>query len=265
MFYARNFIFNDIPSEFFGLYLGEFNGGGDATTATSSDVQLLTQKLFRKPVPLFWGAEQTPVLSFPLAMYSERELTAVDFSEISTWLYGQQNYKELRICQNDMPNVYFNAFLTAPQIVRTGNMIQGTTCTVVCDSPWGWREPKYYDYSWGDNTYQIDDTITFFNESANGFYTYPSELVIHGNIFGGSVTITNVTDNNRQFILTLLPEEVVTLDCEHQFISSTLVQYPLINFNKKWLRFLPGENNLIISGNISEIEITSPIAFKVGG
>jgi phage-related protein len=262
-FYAKNFIFNGKPSEFYGLYLGEFNGSGESMTAASSDVSLLTQKLFRKPVPLFWGAEQTPILSFNLSMYSEFEIHTPDFSNIATWLFGQMNYKVLRVCQNDMIDTYFNCFLTAPQIVREGNMIRGLSATVLCDAPWGWREGKEYDYNWGDNTYQIDDTIILNNENSNNFYTYPTSLKIYANIFGGSVTITNTTDNNRAFILNLLPEEVVTLDCDHQFISSTLVQYPLINFNKNWLRFLQGTNNLTISGNISEIKISSPVAVKI--
>jgi hypothetical protein len=263
-FYATRFIFDEIPSEFYNLYLGEFSGGGEATTATSNDVILLTQKLFRKPTPLFWGTEQTPVLSFPLFVYSPDEITADAFSEISTWLFGQQTYKKLRLCQDDMVETYFNCFLTAPQIIRMGNIIQGFTTTVICDSPWGWKNSKYYDYTYPDQ-YTITDNIAFFNESANAFYTYPTELVITGNVFGGSITIVNTTDNSRSFELDLVPNEVVTMNCDLQFISSNLVTYPLANFNLNWLRFLPNTNNIVISGNVKELEITMPVAVKVGG
>jgi hypothetical protein len=269
-FYATRFIFNNKPSEFYNLYLGEFGGSGEATTAASSDVSLLTLKLFRRPVPLFWGAEQTPVLQFPLSIYSPDEISAPAFSEISTWLFGQQNYKTLRICQNDMIDTYFNCFLTAPQIMRMGNLIQGFGATVVCDAPWGWKTSKSYTYSYNPYSYSIVDRFNFFNESANAFYTYPSQLVITANVYGGSVVIENVTDdtgtgNYRPFALTLSPNEVVTLDCDHQLISSTLVTYPLYNFNLNWLRFLPGINDIYITGNVQQIQITSPIAVKIGG
>jgi phage-related protein len=267
MFYAKTFIFDDKPSEFYSLYLGEFSGSGDATTSASNDLSLLTLKLFRRPVPLFWGAEQTPVLQFPLSMYSDaKEIDAMQYSTISTWLFAQQAYKKLRICQPDMQDVYFNCFLTAPQVVRQGNIIRGFTTTVTCDAPWGWKVPKYYSYTYNPNSYSISDTVSFLNESANGFYTYPTPLKITANTFGGSVTITNITDNSRVFTLNVLPNEVVTLDCDHQIISSTLVTYPLYNLlNQHWLRLLPGVNTLSISGNVYKIEITTPIAVKVGG
>jgi len=263
-FHAKNFIFDEKPSEFYNIYLGEFNNdSSDIATPSSGDVSLLTQKLFRRPTPLFWGSEQLPVLSFPLALYSPDEISAPAFSEIGTWLFGQMEYKTLRICQNDLFDVFFNCFFAAPQSIRTGNIIRGLSCTVICDSPFGWKTPKYYDYTF-TNQYLITDYVTFFNESADSAYTYPTELIITANIFGGSVTITNITDNSRQFILTLLPNEVVTLDCNHQFISSSLVTYPLYNFNLSWLRFLPGTNTLKIEGNVSEVEITSPVAVKIG-
>jgi len=261
-FYGRTFIYNGIPSEFFNCYIGDFGGEGESRTTGSNNVELLTQKLFRRPAPLLFGAEQTPVLTFPLSAYFQTELTAAEYSGVAGWLFGQQEYKPLRICQNDMEDTYFNCFLTEPDILRIGNMIQGFTTTVVCDAPWGWREPKKYSYTYRGAT--ASGTIIFFNESANSFYTYPTELMITANRFGGSVTITNVTDNNRQFYITLSPYEIITMNCDLQFISSSIVTYPLENFNKNWLRFLKGRNDLTVLGNISAISITSPIAVKVG-
>jgi phage-related protein len=263
-FYAKNFTFDDIPSEFYNLYLGEYNGSGEAITAASSDVSLLTQKLFRKPVPLFWGAESTPVLSFPVSVYCPGELTADEFSNVSAWLFGQMNYKELRICQNDMQEVYFNCFLTSPQIVREGNLIRGMTFTVVCDAPWGWKQSKTYTYgTYGG--YTINETVYLLNESANNGYTYPSSLIVTGNIFGGTATITNVSDASRQFIYTLSPSEVVTIDCENQIMTSTLVTYPIASFNLNFLRLIRGYNQLQFTGNITSVSITSPVAVKIGG
>ena len=83
--------------------------------------------------------------------------------------------------------------------------------------------------------------------------------------YGGAVNIINTSDANRTFILTLLPNEVVTLNCDLQFISSTLVTYPLANFNQKWLRFIRGANNLTVIGNVDDISITAPIGVKIGG
>jgi len=263
-FYATNFIFDDIPSEFYNLRLGVFNSAGEDISAGSDDVNLLTQKLYRRPIPLFWGAEQTPVLTFPLSVYSTSEITAQNYSDIAGWLFGQQNYKELRVCQNDMADVYFNCFLTAPQIVREGNIIRGFTTTAICDSPWGWKESKHYTYTYNTNYYTTDN-IAFLNESANSFYTFPTEVKITANLYGGSVTITNTSDGSRQSVLTVLPNEVITINSDLQTISSDLITYPLYNFNLNFPRFIRGTNNLVITGNIYQLEITTPVAVKISG
>ena len=266
-FYGHTFIFDEIPSEFYNLYLGEFNGSGDATTAASSDVSLLTQKLFRRPVPLLWGTEQTPVLQFPLSVYSTAEITAESFSEISGWLFGQQTCKKLRICQHDMTDIYYNAFLTAPQIIREGNIIYGFTCTVICDAPWGWHEPRYHEYAYNPYEYSIADNIYFLNASENAFYTYPTSLIITANLFGGQVSIVNVTDASRTLLIApLLPNEVITINNDLQLMSSTLVTYPLYKLsNLIFLRLVRGTNNLVVTGNIAKFSIEYTLAAKIGG
>ena len=261
-FYAEDFIFNNIPSEFYDLYIGEIDASGTSSTTGSNDVSLLTKKLFRRPVPLFFGAEQTPVLEFALSAYFRSEISAQAYPAVGSWLFGHQNYKVLRICQDDMQNIYFNAFFTSPEIMRIGNMIHGLTTRVICDAPWGWKDSSVYTESWGG--IGMSDTISYYNESSNNFYTYPTELKITANSVGGSVTITNQSDSNRQFILTLSGDEVVTINCDLQTISSDSVALPLARFNKNWLRFIKGVNTLLVVGNVASISITSPIAVKVG-
>jgi phage-related protein len=264
MFYAKNFIFDNVPSEFYNLYIGEFGGEGESTTAASSDVSLLTQKLFRRPVPFFWGAEQLPVLQFSLSIYSPIEINAPDYSLISSWLFGQQNYKQLRICQNDMMDIYFNCFLTNPQVMRIGNIIRGFTMNVVCDSPFAWKNSKTITYYYGD--YLTNTSINFYNESANNFYTFPASLIVASNIYGGTIQIQNDNDNNRLFAYTAVANELITFNCDTQTISSNLMSYALPGFNLNWLRLVRGTNNLALVGNINYITIqTGPIAVKVGG
>jgi phage-related protein len=241
---------------------------GEDTTPTSSDVNLLTQKIYRRPVPLFYGVEQTPVLQFPISMYSpdkNLEVTAGNFSEIATWLFGQMAYKQLRLCQNDMQEIFFNCFLVNPQIIRVGNIIRAMTANVICDAPWGWKEPITHARTYDPNAYSVYDSFSIDNESANNFYTFPTNMIIQANIFGGSVTITNASDASRQFILTLVPNEIVTVNCDLQTITSNIVTYPLGGFNDNFLRFIQGTNNLNITGNIKSFSLTYPVAVKISG
>jgi hypothetical protein len=266
-FYGTSFLYKDIPSEQYDLYLGNINDSGEGTTSGSNDVNLLTQKLFRRPTLMLLGVEQSPNLSFPIYVYSPEEISALDYSQISAWLFGQQNYSKFQIVQEDMIDIYFNAFLTAPNIVRVGNFIKAFTTTVQCDSPWGFREPKTYTYTYGDS-YTINQDIIFLNESANAFYTYPTSFIVTANIFGGNFLLINHSDNERTFTLgtvtdPLLPNEVITMNPDQQLVSSNLTTYPLSKTSTNWIRFLPGYNLLTVSGNISSFSFTIPIAAKV--
>ncbi len=264
-FLAKTFIYNNIPSEVHNLYLGDVDGEGEISAAGSNSVSLLTQKLFRRPIPLFFGAEQTPCLQFPISAYCPDDLDAPNYSDVSSWLFGQQQYGILRICQNDMLEIYYRCFLINPQITRIGNFIRAFTTTVLCNSPFAWAEPITETHTYNPNAYSITDNITFLNRSANVFYTFPTNVTIVGNIFGGSVSITNISDVNRQFIYILAPNETIVFNCDLQIITSNLVTYPLVNFNKNFLRFVQGINNLIVTGNISSLSISYDVAVKIGG
>jgi len=265
MFYGNSFIFDGVASEMFNLYLGQIGDSGESMTS-GSDVSLTTQKIYRRPTPFIYGAEQTPVLSFPLSVYVPGEMVAPHYSAIAGWLWGQSKYKILRICQEDIQEVYFNVFLTAPEITRVGNIIRAFRTTVVCDSPWGYKEAQRYT----SPTYSgqvMSDEFTFYNDSDNSAYTYPRELKIIANAYGGTVTITNITDSNRVFTLTdLLPNEIITINCDLQIMTSDLVTYPLYKFTtKNWLRLVRGGNSLSVSGNISNFYITTyPTPVKIG-
>ena len=268
-FYARTFIFNGIPSEFFNLYLGDLlDGTGSSTgivsTDGSSNISLLTQKIYRRAAPLLYGVEQTPVLQFPFSVYCPDDLQAPDYSDVASWLFGQQQYLKLRICQPDMADVYFNCFLADPQIVRVGNIIRGATFTVICDAPWGYRIPKTYNFSWADGV-SVNDTKVLLNQSDNNFYTFPTNLVITANSIGGVINITNTSDENRVLSVTTTGGEIITMNCYDQTIESSLVSTPLDNFNLNWLRLKKGKNVLNITGNILSMTMTHEIAAKIGG
>ena len=270
-FYARSFIYDGIPCEQYSLYIGDLAsttpGSGEIFTPGSSDISPLLQKIFRRPTPYLYGVDQTPSLTFVLSTYAMNgTISADEYSLIAKWLFGRQAYAKLIICQNDMIPIFFNALMTTPQIIRVGNQITGFTTNVLCDSPWGWKQPKTYEYDYSSTNYIASDTIYLNNESANTFYTYPTSLIITANIFGGSLTLTNVTDNNRLFGISLSPNEVVTINCDTQVVTSSIETYPINNItDKNFLRLLPGLNTINILGNISSLSMTVPCAVKVGG
>lgn len=264
-FYGRAFIFSDIPSETYGLYISDLDASGISNSMGSYNVEIKEKKIFRRSVPYLFGVTGVPHLEFDMTVLAEEELTAEDFEGVQKWLFGQDGYKTLQIDQYDMESVVFYAILNSPEIIRVGNKIQGCKFHVVCNSPFGFTFPKVYTCAYGSSV--VDAMESFYNSSDDtSNYLYPSCVITMNNI-AGNITITNESDNNRVFEITgLHANEVLTINNSLQTISSSTGLKRLGNFNKHWMRFVPYLNTLHVQGNVESIVMTySDIVKKIGG
>jgi len=261
-FYGYFFVFNDIPSEYYNLRIFNFGSGGNESQSTGGDVSLVTQGIYRRPVPYFYGVNQDTVLTFPLVFGSYTALDKTTQDLIHKWLFGQMGYKKLVIVQEDMSSMYYNCFLTDPKSVSIGNLGYAFEATVVCDSPWAWSNDKTFTRTYA--TDNVNDTFVFVNESANKDYLYP-EIAFTLNSLGSGITITNVTDSNRQFIFAgITPLETITVDNNRQILSSSTGLYRLSKFNLNWFRLLQGMNTINISGGVSSFSMDYKFAITGG-
>jgi phage-related protein len=260
-FSARNFVFGGVASENYEMVI---SSDGGETTSSVSDVEPLTAKPYRRTKNFIYGVNQLPVLTFPVTFHSlTGAISADDFNLISGWLFSQQNYKPLRIVQDDMTPIVFNAFLLNPQVIRVGNEIVGCKATVTCDSPFGYTDTKVTTYTYATPPSSVQ--INFFNYSQNSGYTYPTiEFTMAAG--GGGLTIQNISDNGREFIFTtLLSLENVVVDNDLQIITSSTSLYRLSHFNLNFFRLVKGVNTLMVTGAISSLKISYPFAIKIGG
>lgn len=248
-FWGRNFVFDSIPSETYSMIISS-NDGGEGNTNGSLSVNIKTQEIFRRPVPYFYGVQQSPVLEFPVSITTtEMELTEEDASLVQKWLFGKQGYKKLQIVQTDMEDFYFNCFLIDPQIRRVGNIIRGFDCTVKCDSPFAWGYPV------STTLYTSTNAQTIYNKSDNLFYTYPT-LTIKMLGSGGSFYISNNTDGGgTRFlsIFSLFLGETLTINNDLQIITSSTGLNRLANVAPpvNFFRLLPGVNSISVSTAIN--------------
>ena len=259
-FAGKNFVFDGTPSETYNLFVSNTESG-DVSINASSNVDIISESIYAKSVPYFYGAAQREVLTFPLFVSSPEEIDAGVAGKISSWLFGQREYKKLQIYQSDLLDVYFNAFLTSPRARRVGNRIVGYDFTVTCDSPFAWMFPQTETYSY--TTELVDDDVVIQNISDNSDYLYMEmEITING--FGGSVTVTNNSDDGRIFGITgLTAGEVLTVDNDRGILTSSLDLRRLGSFNKNWFRLIQNKNEVNISGNVESIEMTYNFARKV--
>lgn len=264
-FYGKSFLYNNIPSDYYGLMISELDSSGVNESMGSSNMEIKEQKIFRRPTPFFLGATPSPKLSFGMSAFSEEEINADFFALIQKVFFSSRTYKKLQILQDDVAEIYFDCILNDPKIIRVGNLLRGISFTVDCSSPFAFNFPKTTTYTY--TTPSVNSTVIFNNSSDdNGSYLYPLS-VITVNSFGGSIIITNLSDSNRVFeFIRLSAGEVITIDNSLQTITSSTGLNRLSVFNKHFLRLIPGVNNLRIQGSVASVAMTCQfISRKISG
>ena len=93
-FYAKSFTYNGLPSEHYNLEIANIEGGTSSNPGSGS-VDIIEHFIYKRPVPFFYGVSYSKKLEFPISFFSPDEISAVDISYISSWLFGQLSYKQL--------------------------------------------------------------------------------------------------------------------------------------------------------------------------
>jgi hypothetical protein len=262
-FYGSSFTYNGVPSEVYDLRILNFNASSPSDSPAGSDVNIVEKWVYRQDHPYYFGRIYQTPLEFDFTVGSFNSIPADMRSAAESWLVGQMSYQPLQIIQDDMANTVFNVIFTKASTTYIGNVNFALNLHARCDRPWG----LYYPPRIVKN-YIVEPMIDQFiynNQSDNPDYNKP-QIVFTMNNSGGDFTITNYSDNSRQFIFTgLYPNEIMTIDNDLEIISSNLGYLRMGHFNKKFFRMVQGVNDLIIKGSISKF-IMSPVwAKKVGG
>ena len=260
-FYASSFVYDDESSEFYNLRIANL-GDSESSNQGNGSVDFIEEFVFRKPIPYFYGVHYNSKLVFPVSLFSEDEITALDASYIQNWLFGQLDYKRLSIIQGDMDNFYFNCIFTDPKIIRIGNVIRGFEANVVCDSQFAYNYPTTITYNYA--VAPCGSTIIFYNNSHYKGYLYPEMTFTMST--GSAIYISNAEDNDRLFSFDgLTLDETITINNNLGIIKSSAGYRRLSKFNKNFLRFVPGINTLTLTGDISQLTFTYQFLRRISG
>jgi phage-related protein len=262
-FFGYEFIFDSKPSSEYGLVISSIGDSGTIESPQGSGISLITKKILRNPTEYLYGVEQQPVLEFDLEFFSQNPISGEMRNIVSSWLFGQQNFKILRILQSDLQNIYFNVFFINAVATYVGRVQYGWKAHARCDSPFANTNSQTILHSFSGSAI-VNEVLTINNLSANAYYTYPT-LAFRTSTMGNSFSITNINDNNRIFSFTaLLAEETISVDCLRQIVVSNSGLLRVSHFNLKWFRLVPGINILTVVGGVTYYTMTIPIVKKVG-
>ena len=76
-FYGYNFQYNGKPSEEFGLFISSIDASDVMLSSASIPVEIISQKIYRRAAPYFYGATPSDILMFTMSAHSDDEIDAV--------------------------------------------------------------------------------------------------------------------------------------------------------------------------------------------
>ncbi len=199
-------------------------------------------------------------LSVETEILSEKPIDAYNAKKIKRWLFNAPDFKKL---YNKPPatnkraanakRLYIECVFINPQEIRISGNLFGWKCTCLLASPMAVEDSTVKTYT------SFTDTVKINVDTDYSGYTYPYiKIVTDNNTADTDISITNITDSNRTMMLTsVTAKTTVYADCR---IGSVIDSSDISLYNsladRRFLRLLPGENELRISGDIESLEIS---------
>lgn len=251
-FTATEFIFDGIASSTYGLYIGGTNK--NSTTSNGINFSTNTEVSGTGFKQMLLSVRYDAPMVFTLDIFSEEPMDNIMISKIQNWLCGRDGYKKLSIEQKDLAGIYFNCIIGSPKVTYIGNVARMLSVTVTCDSAFAYEVEKEISYS--------SSGWTFKNTSDHWDYLIPNSVEI--TCRGGDVKITNTADGRETIIKDRRSGEIITMCEETGVVKSSSGIKMIDSFNKKFIRFLPNDNQFTMQ-NVSSVKIKYEIIRKVVG
>ena len=259
---ALSFIYDEKASEDYGLYIGELNANSTSSSMVSTNTELIYDSVNNRMENFIFGVQITDkLLEFEMNLFFEdyKNIDKNDIKYIDQWLFSQKFPKKLILCQEDMATYYYKAIFKKSEILYHNNKIYGFRCSIQCDSAYAYTSEKQIDLPIINNK----ATTRINNISSGVSYIYPSIRFVC-NKEGGSVTITNKSDNNRSLVFSNLKQgEEIYVDKWFQITSSYGLKR-LDSCNKKWLRLKNGVNYIEVNGDTGRLILNYQLMQGIG-
>ncbi len=262
MFNAYEFTFAGESSYMYDLMIYDFGSTTQEDVKFGNRASIIETRTVNRIQPIHFGVNyHEKPLEFKLVFGSHHALDRYDIERISMWLTGHHDYQWLSIDQRDMSRVQFRCLITSLTPITDGWLPYAFEAEVTCDCPYAYGFPFEYQYAIEDNT-----PILFRNESTVREYIKPT-LHFQPDSNVREVKIINNSDNGRVFSITGLPASSLNIEVDNSngIITEHTFKYNLYSgFNLNFFRLVPGDNELVVSGN-GLISITGRFLYNVAG
>lgn len=249
-FYGCDFTFNGHKASDFGMMVYNIGSYGQDDVDFSVG-EIVEDRISRRHDSLLYGLVQNEPLQFTLVfgidpddLKGEECLTREQIADITKWLTGHQEYKILTIDQDDMDDYRYHAMVTGLRLIAEGGLPVAFSAEISCDSPFAYQIPVTYTVTTagGDGYLHID-----YPAMTNNVF-YP--VIDVGLTSATYIRFVNTDDSGRIMLIDNIPSGgsiSIHIDCQNQIITASDGYNLYPGFNMKFLRLVPGENDIHIT------------------
>lgn len=247
MFDTYEFTFAGHSSVEYDMVVCEVGDNRQDAVSFGNIASIVSSRTTRRVQPIHQGVDyHADPLQFSIVFACAHEMDRFEMEAVAFWLTGHQEYQWLTIDQPDLEHVQFRCLISGLTPVFNSWAPVAFEATVTCDCPYAYSYPFTSSYS-------VNGTqrVLFRNNGSVREYIKP-KLDIVTNSGGTELKIVNHSDADRTFLLTGMPSSSlhITVDNNTGVITEETSSYNMYKyFNMKFLRLVPGDNDLEISGN----------------
>lgn len=262
--FYNDFILGDFRASNFGLILGTFSYSGNSEDEIGMNISTIEEFIGHNPVPVYLGHKYGDKLKLQITLVKNPVLKDLYFHEKDCrWLLrlltGNKGYQWLKIIAQELDeDLWYKAKINNVSYRRVGGHIVGIILNMECDSCFAWS--KEFDIN---ISVQANQHFYIYNDTDDlNNYVYPTVSMLSSS--AGTLSITNLSDNWITEIKNVRTNEIISIDSQHQIISSNLPHDLILNdFNLGWFRLIPDKNEYVSNKNIT-ISMKYRVPRKVG-
>lgn len=236
-----------------GMMLASFEYDGSSDDSLGMTRTTIEEFLGDNPIPVYLGDKYTDKLRPQITivknpcMYSDDKMpfSEKDCRNIFRTMTGIRGYQWMKVVNDsDEDDIWFRAKINDVSVKRINGVVYGIILSMECDSCFGWSNETNIDLNFSANK-----SIKIYSNT-DDLYNYIYPIVKITAKSNGTLQLRNITDNQITEIKNVKANETITIDSKKEIISSSMPHNLLLNdFNLKWVKLLPDENEYITNQN----------------
>lgn len=258
----QDLILGNFRSSDYGLIIGSFSYNGESEDNIGMNISTIEEFIGYNPVPIYLGQKYTDKLKLqitliknPCIFHDDLYFNEKDCRTILRILTGIKGYQWMKLITQILDeDLWYKAQISNVSYKRIGGHVAGIILDAVCDSYFAWSK----EYNIAVNVKANHPFYIFNNTDDLNNYVYPIVSILSPS--AGNLSVTNKSDYNWiSEIKNVKEHEKITIDSQHQIISSSLSQDLLLdNFNLGWFRLVPDKNEYV-----SNMDMTISMKYRV--